>query len=47
MRAYKIYYIEYKTINKLSEKKKDSLGLFGLCKTWEIQSPWLISFFSN
>ena len=33
MGANKIYYMEYKTMNKLSEKKEDSLGPFGLCKT--------------
>ena len=34
MGANKIYYMEYKTMNKLSEKKKkDSLGPLGLCKT--------------
>ena len=32
MRDDKICYIEYKTMNKLSEKK-DSLGPLGLCKT--------------
>ena len=31
--ADKIYYMEYKTMNKLSEKKEDSLGPLGLCKT--------------
>ena len=32
MGADKIYYMEYRTMNKLSEKK-NSLGPLGLCKT--------------